>query len=106
VGREKNANLFLAIFQNYVHTVQLPCVGASLFFYYLDVYSLLDVLTVVTSSKNLPSAVTMSDMIVAHREPLILETLRSSSLFAPQFIANSMIRKYFLLGMGITSYSR
>jgi hypothetical protein len=67
---------------------------------------LLDVLTVANSSKYLPSAVTMSDMNVAHKEPLILEMLESSFLLAPLFIANYMIRKSPLLGMGSVSYFR
>ena len=73
---------------NCIHVVQSSCASASLVNFYFDECSLLNDLTVADSSKYVLSAVTISDMNIAHRRPLTLAILDISVLLALLLIAN------------------
>ena len=61
-------------------------VGASLGNFDFDAWSLLVRFAQANSSRNLPSAVTVSETEITHKDPLTLEMLNSSSLLTPYFI--------------------
>ena len=72
--------------QTCIHVIHSSYIGVSLGNLYLDVCSLLDDLIGENSSKCVPSDVTMSDINIAHRRPLTLDMLNSSSLLEPLLI--------------------